>query len=164
MKRYLKFTNDDYIVHENKEIKFKKIANFESINFSYGMCELGWLIIREKFGTKLILWQSSDFRDFLVLLEIDFTEFQNSFIDKNLEFKDVFPIQEILSMILGSESNYWAELFTNLLIKEKSFQSNILSVFDNYKINKWASQRLKHNVLKIRSIINNQKKTDGSDM
>lgn len=144
-----KINNDwDFIDFEGDKIKFKEIAKFKSLNFVYGVTPIGWVIIHDK-KIKIIEWDMSDFRDFLLLLELDFDEFESSFLLKNYSFEIIFPINEIFKMIIESESNYWGELFTFLLLKKGMKDSVFFEDLKKSKIKNWMSQKFKHNLIKL---------------
>jgi hypothetical protein len=130
------------------------IADFNKINFSYGLCKDGW-IVNEDGKLSLVFYDDTNFISFLKLLEISFDDLHN-YIQKSLNTKTVidhnwielFPIAKITQTCLNMESIYWSELSLNFLLKSK-FHSIELSLFLNLKMNeKWVTQQLKHKIQK----------------
>lgn len=142
--------SNDFINIDGINIKFKIIAQSNDLDFTYGLSLDGWIIIKDN-SKKLIHWESDDFRDFLFFFEIDYEDFESSFFSIEICFEKIFPIEKISYMIFKSQSNYWGELLTSFLIKNGFTKCEMMFV-KNLNIEKWMSQKLKQNLLKIHKI------------
>ena len=147
--------NDLKISLEQRDGNFVKVADFNSINYIYGITNDGWLIIDNN-DEYIVDFKSKSFLPFLKILEINFEEFRSSFeksfikyFENNDLLEQIFPLKKITMMVFESKSNYWSELCLNLLLKLNYEEDELLVYLKDLKKESWLNQRVKHKLFRI---------------
>ncbi|MBF6656686.1 hypothetical protein C3B48_13765 [Flavobacterium columnare] len=153
MQEIIKNKNFQDLIIEDKVYKFLEIASFSDLNLTYGCYDSGWIIISRE-GIEVIEYNSEKFRyiSFLKFIEISTPlikeEIQKRIIE-NHNCLELFPIENVLHLILHMESDYWLNLCINLLI-DMNYKNQYINEILNEVLNKsWISQKVKHKVLKL---------------
>lgn len=142
---------------ENIEVKginyqYLQITKFEDIEFSYGFCNDGWLII-DRGSIHIITSEDTNYLIFIKLFELSSSEVINK-IEKGIldilgekgDIFDFFPIYEITHTAFKMESSYWCNLNLDFLLNENLFNTNLVDLLKENINKKWIHQKLQHKI------------------